>query len=277
MERYAPNKMELASRDVVSRAEQTEIDEGRGLPRRHRRPGHHRGPAQANPRGAPRDRSRRSRLRRRRHHPRADPHQAGQPLHDGRGPHRRPRRDLGPRPLRGGRGGLRLRARRQPAGRQLAARHPDLRPPLRRARRRPRQDPCAQPPAPSPPWPARTSASTRSWPAAPTTAAAEWPRSATRWASTMDRYVGVFRDAEGIQAALDVVEAPAGGGQGASTSTTTGRLQPGPARRDRARIHARQRGVHLRRRASPHREPRRAHTAPTSRSETTRSGSSTST
>jgi len=32
MERYAPNKMELASRDVVSRAEQTELDEGRGFP-----------------------------------------------------------------------------------------------------------------------------------------------------------------------------------------------------------------------------------------------------
>jgi succinate dehydrogenase / fumarate reductase flavoprotein subunit len=31
MENYAPNKMELASRDVVSRAEQTEIDEGRGF------------------------------------------------------------------------------------------------------------------------------------------------------------------------------------------------------------------------------------------------------
>jgi succinate dehydrogenase / fumarate reductase flavoprotein subunit len=32
METYAPNKMELASRDVVSRAEQTEIMEGRGFP-----------------------------------------------------------------------------------------------------------------------------------------------------------------------------------------------------------------------------------------------------
>ncbi|MCX6385240.1 MAG: FAD-binding protein [Solirubrobacterales bacterium] len=31
-EKYAPNKMELASRDVVSRAEQTEINEGRGFP-----------------------------------------------------------------------------------------------------------------------------------------------------------------------------------------------------------------------------------------------------
>ncbi len=31
MQRYAPNMMELASRDVVSRAEQTEINEGRGV------------------------------------------------------------------------------------------------------------------------------------------------------------------------------------------------------------------------------------------------------
>ena len=31
MARYAPNKMELAARDVVSRSEQTEIDEGRGV------------------------------------------------------------------------------------------------------------------------------------------------------------------------------------------------------------------------------------------------------
>jgi succinate dehydrogenase / fumarate reductase, flavoprotein subunit len=32
MEHYAPNKLELASRDVVSRAEQTEINAGRGFP-----------------------------------------------------------------------------------------------------------------------------------------------------------------------------------------------------------------------------------------------------
>jgi succinate dehydrogenase/fumarate reductase flavoprotein subunit len=31
LSRYAPNAMELASRDVISRAEQTEIDEGRGV------------------------------------------------------------------------------------------------------------------------------------------------------------------------------------------------------------------------------------------------------
>ena len=70
MEKYAPNKMELASRDVVSRAEQTEINEGRGvgpdgvghLPRHHRRP------EEAHARGAARDRQHRQGLRRRRHH-----------------------------------------------------------------------------------------------------------------------------------------------------------------------------------------------------------------
>src|SRR2546426_2349563 len=31
LKRYAPNAMELASRDVISRSEQTEIDEGRGI------------------------------------------------------------------------------------------------------------------------------------------------------------------------------------------------------------------------------------------------------
>ena len=75
MEKYAPNKMELASRDVVSRAEQTEIDEGRGLPRRHRGAGHHHGRrAQAHPRGAARDRERGPRLRRRRTSPREPIH-----------------------------------------------------------------------------------------------------------------------------------------------------------------------------------------------------------
>ena len=31
MENYAPDQMELAPRDLVSRSEQTEIDEGRGV------------------------------------------------------------------------------------------------------------------------------------------------------------------------------------------------------------------------------------------------------
>ena len=97
MEKYAPNKMELASRDVVSRAEQTEIDEGRGFPD---------GTvalditvvgAQAHPRVAARDRERGPRLRRHRHHQGAHPHQAGQPLRDGRHQDRRPRPDRGAR------------------------------------------------------------------------------------------------------------------------------------------------------------------------------------
>ena len=93
MEKYAPNKMELASRDVVSRAEQTEINEGRGFPDGTVALDITVVPTQAHPRGAARDRPRRPRLRRRRHHQGADPHQARQPLHDGRRQDRRRRRD----------------------------------------------------------------------------------------------------------------------------------------------------------------------------------------
>ena len=137
METYAPNKMELASRDVVSRAEQTEINEGRGfddgtvalditvVPKKrihealreivlvgrdfagvditrepiHIKPGNH--------------------------------YTMGGVKTDIDGAHR------DPRPLRGRRVRLRLGPRRQPARRQLAARHADLRPPLRRPRRQP--------------------------------------------------------------------------------------------------------------------------------------------
>ena len=138
MEKYAPNKMELASRDVVSRAEQTEINEGRGV-----------GPdgagiclditvvpQQAHARGAARDRQHRQGLRRRRHH-RASRSMIRPGQHyimggvktdiDGQTPIRRP--------VRGGRGRLRVGPRRQPPRRELAARHADLRPPLGRARR----------------------------------------------------------------------------------------------------------------------------------------------
>ncbi len=139
MERYAPNKMELASRDVVSRAEQTEINEGRGFDD---------GTVALDITVVPRKRIHEA-LREivlvgrdfagRGHHPRADPHQARQPLHDGRRQDGRPWRHHHPRPLRGGRGRLRVGARRQPPGRQLAPRHAHLRSPLRRARRGPRQ------------------------------------------------------------------------------------------------------------------------------------------
>ena len=132
MEKYAPNKLELASRDVVSRAEQTEINEGRGFPD---------GTVALDITKVPRKRTLEAlreivnigaRLRGRRHHPRADPHQARLPLHHGRRQDRRVGRDPDPRPLRRRRGRLRLGPRRQPPRRQLAARHADLRPPLRR-------------------------------------------------------------------------------------------------------------------------------------------------
>ena len=136
MEKYAPNKMELASRDVVSRAEQTEINEGRGFPD---------GTVALDITVVPRKRIHEA-LREIVNvgrdfagvdiTKRADPHQARQPLRDGRRQdrHRRPDRD--PRPLRGRRVRLRVGPRRQPARRELAARHARLRPPLGRPRGR---------------------------------------------------------------------------------------------------------------------------------------------
>ena len=137
MENYAPNKMELASRDVVSRAEQTEINEGRGV----------------GPDGAgiylditivPKKRileALREIVNIGRDFAgiditaRADPDPPRPALHHGRRQDRHRRRDADPGPLRGRRGRLRLGPRRQPPRRQLAARHADLRPPRRRARR----------------------------------------------------------------------------------------------------------------------------------------------
>ncbi len=93
MERYAPNKLELASRDVVSRAEQTEINEGRGFPD---------GTVALDITKVPRTRTLEA-LREivnigrdfagRRHHPRADPHPARSALHHGRRQDRRRRPD----------------------------------------------------------------------------------------------------------------------------------------------------------------------------------------
>ena len=123
----------LARRRLARRADRDQ--RGPRLPGRHGGAGHHQGAAQAHAGGAAGDRQHRPRLRRRGHHARADPHPARLPLHHGRRQDRRPRRDVDPRPLRGRRGGLRLGPRRQPPGRELAAGHADLRPPLGRARR----------------------------------------------------------------------------------------------------------------------------------------------
>ena len=140
MEDYAPNKMELASRDVVSRAEQTEINEGRGV----------------GPDGqgiylditvVPKKRV----LEALREIVNIGRDFAGtditrEPIMIRPGQHyimggvktdvERLHADHGP--LRGRRGRVRVGPRRQPARRELAARHADLRPALGRARRRAR-------------------------------------------------------------------------------------------------------------------------------------------
>ncbi|UUY05783.1 FAD-binding protein [Svornostia abyssi] len=137
MEKYAPNKMELASRDVVSRAEQTEINEGRGA-----------GP---NKEGiylditvVPKKRT----LEALREIVNIGKDFAGvditeEPILIRPGQHYimgGVKTDVDgqapgiPGLYAAGRGRLRLRARRQPPRRELAARHAHLRPPGRRAR-----------------------------------------------------------------------------------------------------------------------------------------------
>ena len=60
MEKYAPNKLELASRDVGLAGRADRDQRGPRLPRRHRRARHHQGPAPAHARGAARDRQHRT-------------------------------------------------------------------------------------------------------------------------------------------------------------------------------------------------------------------------
>ena len=187
----------LARRRLARRADRDQ--RGPRLSRRHGRARHHRGAEEAHPRGAARDRARRPRLRRRRHHPRADPHQARQPLHDGRDQDRLRRRDRDPRALRGRRVRLRLGPRRQPARRQLAARHADLRPARRPARGQPREA-ASTSAGPRPPTLRRRAGADR-------LEIIGRERGSGRRVSeirkelgeTMDRYVAVFRDEEGVE------------------------------------------------------------------------------
>ena len=75
--------------------------------------------------------------------------------------------------------------------------------------------------------------------------------------TTMDAKVAVFRDEAGIQEALETVRRLKEEAEDRLHRRPRQRLQPGPARRDRARLHARQRRVHLPRRAGAQGEPRR--------------------
>ncbi len=154
MKRYAPNAMELASRDVVSRSEQTEIDDGRGIngsvyPRHAppRRGADHRAAARL-ARAVDDVRRRRSDLR-----PRARP--AGRALPHGRRRDRQRRRDRADRAVRRRRGRVRVGARREPARRQLADGDDHVRPARRAApppsgRSRTRRSTCRRAPRRTP-------------------------------------------------------------------------------------------------------------------------------
>ena len=144
-----PNKMELASRDVVSRAEQTEINEGRGFPD---------GTVALDITVVPRKRIHEA-LREIVNVGRdfAGVDITSEPIHIKPGNHYVMggiKTDIDgqtddPGPLRRRRVRLRLGPRRQPPRRQLAARHADLRPPLRRST--PRKRATGDGACPSPP------------------------------------------------------------------------------------------------------------------------------
>ena len=132
---YAPNKMELAARDVISRAEATEIAKGNGIDGNvSARPapfGRRRHPQEAA--ADPRDGAG---LSRHRHDQGARPRPSGYALPNGRREDERRGSDAASRPVRRRRGRVRQRSRRQPAGRELAARYDRLRSPFGKSRGR---------------------------------------------------------------------------------------------------------------------------------------------
>ena len=132
---YAPNAMELASRDVISRAEQTEIDKGRGIDGNVLLDLRHLGAEKILER-LPGTRELSHDLRRHRPDRRADPRPAGRALPHGRRRHGRLGPDRARGPVRGRRVRLRLRPRREPARRQRADGDDHLRQARRQARGR---------------------------------------------------------------------------------------------------------------------------------------------
>ena len=148
MERYAPTIKDLAPRDIVARSMANEVREGRGCrPEQGLRP-----PRPDPPRAGAHRRQAAGHHRVRPHLPRRRAvHRAGaglpdRALRDGRHPDQRRGRGAArqhrrrPGPVRRRRGRLRLRARLQPPGHQLAAGHQRLRHARRHRRRRVRAD-----------------------------------------------------------------------------------------------------------------------------------------
>ena len=134
MKRYAPNALELASRDVVSRSEQTEIDEGRGVNGSVMLDMRHLGAAKIIERLPGLARARDHLRRRRPASTSPMPVRPGAHYHMGGVATDADGRHGARRAVRGGRGRVRLRPRRQPARRQLADGDDHLRP-ARRPRR----------------------------------------------------------------------------------------------------------------------------------------------
>ena len=239
MEKYAPNKMELASRDVVSRSEQTEINEGaasrtarwRSTSRRSRASARSRRCARSSTSGATSPAST-SPASRSTSAPAATTSWAAS------------RPTWGATPIPGlyaagevacvsVHGGNRL-------GRQLAARHADLRPPLRRARRQAR---------------ARHGDAGGVQRRARPRAAADRPDPDR--ADTGGRRISEIKDELGTMNEKCAVFRDEAGSKRRTRSCAASRrrrrsphrrprhrLQPGRARRDRARVHARHRRVH---------------------------------
>ncbi len=94
---------------------------------------------------------------------------------------------------------------------------------------------------------------------------------------TMNQYVAVYRDEAGLAQALEIVNRLQEESQERLHRRPRHGLQPGRARRARARLHARLRARRPSWRRSSARSPAAPSSGPTSRSATTQSGSSTST
>ena len=272
MKRYAPNALELASRDVVSRSEQTEIDEGRGIDGSVLLDMRHLGAERIIER-LPGSRELAMVVRRHRPDLRPGARAARRPLPHGRHRDRQRRRDRDDRPLRGRRVRLRLHPRREPARRQLADGDDHVRParghaPPRSGRSRTRRSRCRSRPSATP---RRSCAELLDR----TDGERPWKLREELGNSMLENFA-VFRTEEKMAKQIEIIEGlrerypnvvRRGQGRG---------LQQRPHAGDRARQHARHRALHGHRRGRAQGEPRRPRAAARlSRRATTRTSSTT--
>ena len=221
----------------------------------------------------------------------ADPGAAGRPLHDGRRPHRHPRRHAAARALRRRRGRLRQHQRRQPAGLEFAARAAGLRRPRRASGGRVRVEPEGARCGGAGPGRGRAAPARPRLPAARPTAASASPRVRDEMQKTMEESAGIYRTGAGAGRGRRPARRSCEERIAASASTTTaGRSTPSsiaalelPFMLDVAERHgglgAQARGIA--RRAPAHRLPRARRRSASSRIRcvvappTARAGSST--